>query len=776
MAVSTDPLRRDAIGVVAQLPTARLQAPTTNAALQLAEALKDVTPEARQAMQGIAEDRAAAAKAQAQKDALQASGAQLADAVRDGKLKPTQNPWYIQAYNREAAAIRTQDALQALQTESATWDEADDPQAFAQRWREAVGSIAEGFDGEDLAAGFNAAEGAVTSQVLQSNVARNTARIATERQQNLGALAVDALQASLRARGGALSPNEAWEALLPARQQWFATGGDADGWNKIVISAVTSTAYGAKDKALLDLLKAPELAHGPSDAGGVDRIGTGQGYTGGVSTIETFTPEPSEAQPAPAPATVARVEAPVRKGLALALPVDGGRVSSGFGPRKAPFPGASSNHQGIDLALPQGTPVKAQGVGKVVFAGRNGSYGNQVRVDYGNGVIASYSHLSDFSVREGDVVNPGQAVAAVGRTGKATGPHLHYALEVNGQKVDPRTFKGQVGGTFETSATSDVPPPQSLVGFPGQDQPFEAGTYQRPANQYGRGVSLYGLPGVADQVESDRYRISEAQQAAITERMRAIDAQRTARGYEAQDYLLNKYGTGLLTGAVTRETIISDLSGRGYSAPEIGKTLSFLRDGLSDSVGVANAQVAARQQDPGTAKSILDIQVRAATQGYAPGMEDEVGSLVLSGVLSRDDASGIIGTAISRTRQQEAEVKADAREARAEAKYKDSQRMVSSYSDLKEQADIMAGFVVTKAVQMNPAQEVRLRDPQRRTAWERAITDAMGAWLMAHPKDWDGALAAGQTAAANLLRNMKGPAKPAAPSGGSSGGNPRRRD
>lgn len=775
MATSTDPLRRDAIGVVAQLPTARLQAPVTNSALQLADALKDVTPEARQAMQGFAQDQAEKQRAQAKKDAIQASGALLADAVRAGKLRATQNPWYVQAYNRESAAIRAQDSLQKLQTESATWDEQDDPQAFAKRWRDEVGKVAEGYSGEDYSAGFNAAEAAVTSQVLQTNVARNTARIQTERQQNLGALATDALQSALRTKGGAVTPNEAWEALLPARQQWFATGGDVDGWNKIVISAVTSTAYGARDKSLLDLLKAPEIAHGPSDAGGVDRIGAGQGYIGAVTTHEAVPPtEPAPAgQPAQAPSTVVRAEAP-RQRLQLAMPVEGGRISSGFGARKAPVAGASTYHEGIDIALPQGTPVKAQSVGKVVFAGRVKGYGNQVRVDYGNGVVASYSHLASFNVAEGDIVHTGQAVAAVGRTGVATGPHLHYMLEVNGKRVDPSAFRGNVGGTFETKASADVPAPESLVGFPGQDQPFTAGTYQQPANQYGRGPSLYGMPGVADQVESDRYRISEAAMAATTERMRAIDAQRTARGYEAQDYLLNKYGTGLLTGSVTRQTIISDLSGQGYSAPEIAKAMNFIHSGLSDSVAVANAQVQARQQDPGVAKAILDLQVEGVTNGFSPGYEDRVGSLVLSGALTRDDAAGMLGGALTRTRQQEAEAKADQREARAEAKYQESQRTVSSYSDLRDQGDAMAGYVVTQAVKLHPEKEALIRDPKMRGLWERTITDAMGAWLVAHPKDWDGALAAGQQAAATLLQNMRAPARKPAPANPNQGGNPRR--
>jgi hypothetical protein len=413
-------------------------------------------------------------------------------------------------------------------------------------------------------------------------------------------------------------------------------------------------------------------------------------------------------------------------------------------------------------------------VGKVVFAAKKGANGNLVQVDYGNGVIASYAHLSSFNVKEGDLVGPGQAIAAVGSTGNSTGPHLHYALKVNGKSVDPTTFKGQVGGTFEASQAEAVPAPESLVGFPGQDQPFTAGPIVTPPNQFGRGVSLYSLPGVADQVESDRFRIGEAQQAAITESMRALDAQRTARAYAGQDYLLNKYGTGVLVGTVTRETIIADLSGKGYSAPEIAKTLNFIREGLSDSVGVANAQVAARQQTPGTAQAILDLRVRTATQGYTPGLEDEVGQLVLGGVLTGDDAAGIVGGALSRTRQVEAEARTEAREQRVEAKL-DAQGTVQSYSDLRERADILAGFVITKAVQVNPYKEAALRDPQVRARMERTISDAMGAHLAINPQDFAGAEAAGRAAATSLLQAQRGSAIPPRPAQQStSGGNPRR--
>src|ERR1700748_3464178 len=97
MATSTDPLAREQIGVVARLPTARVTAPASNSALDLAQALANVTPEAQQAMAQYADSEATRVRESARRDAIETSGAQLADAVRQGQLKPTQNPWYIQS-------------------------------------------------------------------------------------------------------------------------------------------------------------------------------------------------------------------------------------------------------------------------------------------------------------------------------------------------------------------------------------------------------------------------------------------------------------------------------------------------------------------------------------------------------------------------------------------------------------------------------------------------------------------------------------------------------
>lgn len=122
-------------------------------------------------------------------------------------------------------------------------------------------------------------------------------------------------------------------------------------------------------------------------------------------------------------------------------PVTGGRISSGYGTRIAPTKGASTNHLGIDYAVPVGTPVYATQSGIIKFAGTAGGYGNQIQLSHGGGTESRYSHLSSFAVGSGASVNKGDLIGYSGKTGTVTGPDLHYEVLVNGKKVDPSKGK-----------------------------------------------------------------------------------------------------------------------------------------------------------------------------------------------------------------------------------------------------------------------------------------------------------------------------------------------
>ncbi len=117
-----------------------------------------------------------------------------------------------------------------------------------------------------------------------------------------------------------------------------------------------------------------------------------------------------------------------------------GWVTSDFGGRHDPYTGERRRHDGIDIASSVGQPVYAPSDGTVVFAGLEGSYGKVLVIDHGFSVKTRYGHLSEIVVHLGDRVKRGTKVAAVGNTGRSTGPHLHYEVRVNGIPENPRKF------------------------------------------------------------------------------------------------------------------------------------------------------------------------------------------------------------------------------------------------------------------------------------------------------------------------------------------------
>ena len=129
------------------------------------------------------------------------------------------------------------------------------------------------------------------------------------------------------------------------------------------------------------------------------------------------------------------------KRVPLGAPVYKYRLTSTFGGRSDPFKKTLARHKGLDMSAALGSRVSAPAAGTVVSAGfQSNGYGNLVEIKHGNGFVTKYAHLNKIYVKEGDKVAVNQAIGEVGRTGRATGSHLHYEVLYNGYNVNPLTF------------------------------------------------------------------------------------------------------------------------------------------------------------------------------------------------------------------------------------------------------------------------------------------------------------------------------------------------
>jgi len=129
-----------------------------------------------------------------------------------------------------------------------------------------------------------------------------------------------------------------------------------------------------------------------------------------------------------------------KKLIPTKLPVEGGWYSSNFGWRIDPFTGQRAFHEGIDFMAEEGTPILAAAAGVVVYAEFHPQYGNMIEIDHGNDLITRYAHASKKYVKVGDVVLRGTRIADVGRTGRATGSHLHFEVRQRGTALNPARF------------------------------------------------------------------------------------------------------------------------------------------------------------------------------------------------------------------------------------------------------------------------------------------------------------------------------------------------
>lgn len=236
----------------------------TNSALQLAGALQDLNPKLTQVGLAVAkEDQDVQAHA-AKVKAIETGGKSLADAVREGKIEPTQNPYFIQDYNREAGAISAQTAIDQLNVDSTSWAEKNDPAAFRTKYLAGIAEIGKQYTNPDSQEGFAAAAQQSIQQQTEANVAYNVQRITQERGENLSALTAKQIVQVNAQHGGAATGAQVQAAIEPLRQQWLSTGGDQAAWNKITLQGILAASWNTHSQHILDASKS--MSNGLSGA------------------------------------------------------------------------------------------------------------------------------------------------------------------------------------------------------------------------------------------------------------------------------------------------------------------------------------------------------------------------------------------------------------------------------------------------------------------------------------------------------------------------------
>lgn len=269
-----DPSAVPGVDLIAHPTGDTLEAAPTNSALQLADSLREVEPEVGSFVDAYANKVKLQQQQRAQADALRTSGKAFADAVRDGTIEPTQNPWYMKAYNEAAAKVSARPQIESIILQSQTWAERNsaDTTAYDRRLASEIGAVAAHYNGDkDSLVGFQTVAQPLMDQAQASNVGYNVTRIQQQKVQDATTLATQAVLDTIKANPRA-TPDQIFNSLEPSHQTWVGTGGTETAWRLLVHQAVVGAGANLGDSTLLDILKQPYLG-GPPIANQADETG-----------------------------------------------------------------------------------------------------------------------------------------------------------------------------------------------------------------------------------------------------------------------------------------------------------------------------------------------------------------------------------------------------------------------------------------------------------------------------------------------------------------------
>ena len=168
-------------------------------------------------------------------------------------------------------------------------------------------------------------------------------------------------------------------------------------------------------------------------------------------------------------------------------------MTSRFGTRVHPLSGRRHVHAGIDFRGKTGDPVIAASPGIVKTVGRKGAYGKSIIIDHGNSYTTLYGHLSGYTIKEGQWVNLGQTIGYIGRTGRTTGPHLHFEVRCHNVPLNPRKYLGKMGQLAEIKLHKRVRPYRRAAHVVHKVQQKTAALDKKDPNYYTRLINLQKL-------------------------------------------------------------------------------------------------------------------------------------------------------------------------------------------------------------------------------------------------------------------------------------------